>query len=324
MRAPFQILAIPYRTVNGVPTYCVLHRADCHQWQFIAGGGEDGETPLAAALRETLEEGGVTSEHWIALKSMAYLPVTVISPSHRQHWSRDTYVIPEHAFGFACSEELKLSREHTACAWLTYEEAMQRLIWDSNRTALYELDRRLKEESEITEDFLLIRPTVEYADQIAEYRREFLDAGNSMDGTGVLKRMEDPEEFIRVSIEREDSQYVPENLVPATQFLFVRKSDHRLVGMLQVRHCFNDYLEKYSGHVGYSVRPGERCRGYAKKMLRMALPYCRALGLQRILISCAVGNVGSEKTILANGGIYESTVYEPNSQRELKRFWISL
>ena len=50
MRAPFQILAIPYRIVDGTPMYCVFHRADHDQWQFIAGGGEDNETPLAAAL----------------------------------------------------------------------------------------------------------------------------------------------------------------------------------------------------------------------------------------------------------------------------------
>ena len=53
MRAPFQILAIPYRIVDGTPMYCVFHRADHDQWQFIAGGGEDNETPLAAAKRET-------------------------------------------------------------------------------------------------------------------------------------------------------------------------------------------------------------------------------------------------------------------------------
>lgn len=49
MRAPFQILAIPYQIVNGSPRYCVFHRADHDQWQFIAGGGEDNETPLKAS-----------------------------------------------------------------------------------------------------------------------------------------------------------------------------------------------------------------------------------------------------------------------------------
>ena len=174
------------------------------------------------------------------------------------------------------------------------------------------------------EEFILTRPTSEYASQIKEYRQEFLDAGDSMDGCGPLRRYEDPEEYIKVCKEYEDPKKVPSNLVPATQFLFVRKSDNRLVGMIQVRHCFNDYLEKYAGHIGYSVRPSERRRGYAKKMLKMTLPFCREIGLDKVLISCIDGNFGSEKTILANGGVYESTVHEPNEDRDLKRFWIKL
>ena len=174
------------------------------------------------------------------------------------------------------------------------------------------------------EEYFLIRPTSEYASQIMEYRQEFLDAGDSMDGTGALRRTADPEEYIRTSIEREDPKNVPKDLVPSTQFLFVRESDNRLVGMLQVRHCFNDYLEKYAGHIGYSVRPSERRKGYAKEMLKAALPFCREIGLNRVLITCIDGNIGSEKTILASGGVYESTVYEPNDNVDLKMFWITL
>ena len=174
------------------------------------------------------------------------------------------------------------------------------------------------------EEFILTRPTSEYASQIAQYRQEFLDVGDSMDGTGSLRRIENPEEYIKISEDYEDPQKVPAHLVPATQFLFVRKSDNRLVGMIQVRHCFNDYLEKYAGHIGYSVRPSERRKGYAKEMLRMALPFCREIGIDKVLIACIDGNIGSEKTILANGGVYESTVHEPNGDRDLKRFWINL
>lgn len=145
MRAPFQILAIPYRIINGSLEYCAFHRADYDQWQFIAGGGEDSETPWDAAKREVLEEGGVYSEQWIALDSIAYMPATVISEKHRRHWSRDIYVIPEYAFGFACASEIKLSHEHTEYVWLSYGQAMQRMKWDSNRTALYELNCRVQE-----------------------------------------------------------------------------------------------------------------------------------------------------------------------------------
>ena len=51
MRAAFQILSIPYRIINGTPRYCVFHRSDHDQWQFIAGGGEDNETSLESAKR---------------------------------------------------------------------------------------------------------------------------------------------------------------------------------------------------------------------------------------------------------------------------------
>ena len=59
-------------------------------------------------------------------------------------------------------------------------------------------------------------------------------------------------------------------------------------------------------------------------MLEMVLPFCRKVGIDKVMITCIDGNIGSEKTILANGGIYESTIHEPNSNRNLKRFWITL
>lgn len=185
------------------------------------------------------------------------------------------------------------------------------------------LMRRRRKEGRM-EEFILLRPTDEYAGQIIQYKQEFLEAGDSMDGCGPLPRLENIEEYIQMCRDYEDPERVPEHLVPATQFLFVRKSDNRLIGMIQVRHRFNDYLEKYAGHIGYSVRPSERRKGYAKKMLKMTLPFCKDLGISRVLISCIDGNIGSEKTILANGGVYESTVCEPHKGRILKRFWITL
>jgi len=85
MRAPFQILAIPYKQDNEI-LYGLFHRADMEQWQFIAGGGEDDETPKEAAIREIQEEASVTGTDVIELVSMAYVPANVISEIHRQYW----------------------------------------------------------------------------------------------------------------------------------------------------------------------------------------------------------------------------------------------
>jgi predicted acetyltransferase len=170
----------------------------------------------------------------------------------------------------------------------------------------------------------LVKVSAEYADQIKEYRQEFLDVGDSMDGCGSLRHLADPYEFIQKCKDYERPETLPADKVIATQFLYVRKRDNRLLGMLQVRHYFNEYLSKFGGHIGYSIRPSERRKGYAKEMLKSALPFCREINLKKILITCNDNNIASEKTILSNGGIYESNVFELGENINLKRFWITL
>lgn len=143
MRAPYQILAIPYRFVENELRFCVFHRADCDMWQFIAGGGEDGETPEITVRREISEEGGIITDNVMRLTSMCYMPTTIFPDIKLYGWPEDTYVVPEYAFAFECNEEITLSHEHTGCVWMRYEQAKDILTWDSNRTALYELMRRL-------------------------------------------------------------------------------------------------------------------------------------------------------------------------------------
>ena len=145
MRAPFPVLAIPYRKREEYQ-FCVFHRADIDQYQFVSGGGEDDEKPLAAAIREIKEETSVTVASLIPLTSTAYIPANVFSEKHRKIWGKDTFVIPEYSFGFLCESDIIISEEHIGFEWLRYEEAMAKLTWDSNKTALYELNCRLSAE----------------------------------------------------------------------------------------------------------------------------------------------------------------------------------
>jgi len=174
------------------------------------------------------------------------------------------------------------------------------------------------------EGMRFIRPTEEYLEQVWDYKREMFAADSSMDGTGPLRRANSAEEWLEYSRTCETIEK-SEKLVPATQFILVRESDNKLVGMLQVRHCFNAYLEKYAGHIGYSVRPSERRKGYAKAMLKEALTFCREeLDLEKVLITCYPHNEGSRRTILSCGGVYDYTIYEPDEDAYLERYWITL
>lgn len=170
----------------------------------------------------------------------------------------------------------------------------------------------------------LIKPDENYKNQILEYRQEFINASSSMDGCGSLSRMEDPSEWLNQVKSLANVETVPSNFVQSTQFIYVREVDNKLVGMIQVRHYFNDFLEKYGGHIGYSVRPSERKKGYAGLMLKECLQYCKSIGLNRVLLTCKESNEGSRKTILKNGGIYEKTVFCERDSVNLERYWIEL
>ncbi len=174
------------------------------------------------------------------------------------------------------------------------------------------------------EKLLLLRPTEDNIGQYEDYRREFLESGDSMDGTGPMRRFESGRDWLEHVRSYESTETLPEGKVLATQYMLVRESDGMLLGMLQLRHYLNDYLRRIAGHIGYSVRPSERRKGYARRMLAMALDEARALGLDRVMISCFVGNEGSRRTILANGGVFDSTVFDKEDGELLERYWITL
>ena len=145
--------------------------------------------------------------------------------------------------------------------------------------------------------FLFVHPTEAYADEIGQYRREFLDAGDHMDGCGPLRAYDDPKEYIAVCTKRSrlDSNEAPGGR--AQQFLLVRQADHRLVGMAQYRYDADPRFR-----IGYSVRPGERGKGYAKTVLRSLLAWLNAQGKAVAVIAREASNEASRRVILACGG----------------------
>ena len=172
--------------------------------------------------------------------------------------------------------------------------------------------------------FVLIKPNFSYESDIKAFRKEMLDADSSMDGTGPLRHMDNVSEWLEFNQRCENEETLPENLVTSEQYIFVRESDNKIVGMIQFRHYLNEFLEKYGGHIGYSVRPDERRKGYAKMMLSNCIDLCKLYGLEKILITCIQGNEGSKQTILANGGVYESTIYCEPDNVYLERYWVHM
>ncbi|MBU3143872.1 GNAT family N-acetyltransferase [Clostridium sp. CF012] len=167
----------------------------------------------------------------------------------------------------------------------------------------------------------LLRPSIEYKQQVLEYKNEFMENGDNMAGASYLEKYDVYEEWMKFVSDNE-KESTKHTEVTASVFLAIREEDNKLVGMINIRHSLNDYLYNYGGHIGYSVRRFERRKGYAKEMLIIALAECRKLEMKKVLITCDADNLASAKTIKFCAGILENEV--PNFEILTQRYWIEL
>lgn len=100
--------------------------------------------------------------------------------------------------------------------------------------------------------------------------------------------------------------------------------DGVIVGRVSVRHVLNDNLRHRGGHIGYSVAPRFRNRGYASEMFRLGLEYCRSLGLVEILITCGDTNVPSIRMIEKAGGTLTDRIHDEVNQETIRRYALKL
>ena len=145
-RAKFQVLILPFSLKDNEIKYCIFHRSDMNIWQFIAGGGEDNETPLEAAIREAYEEAELSkANNYYPLDTFCSISTECFSSKDRSKWGEDCLVVPEYSFAVEVQEKsLSISHEHTKYNWVGYETAKELLRYDSNKVALWELDNRIK------------------------------------------------------------------------------------------------------------------------------------------------------------------------------------
>lgn len=144
----------------------------------------------------------------------------------------------------------------------------------------------------------LVIPSEKYKEKINDYKDEFIKNGDSMDGTAGLQNADTFEKWYSALIDNSNEKTVRDGLVPATTYLAIRKSDSKLVGMIDIRHKLNEYLLNFGGNIGYSIRKTERRKGFATEMLKLALEKCKDMKIDKVLITCDKDNIASAKTII--------------------------
>lgn len=111
--------------------------------------------------------------------------------------------------------------------------------------------------------------------------------------------------------------------VPDSVFFLLDEERDIFIGAINIRHYLNDYLLKEGGHIGDGIRPSERRKGYATKMISLGLIECKKLGIDKVLMTCDKDNIGSAKSIINNGGILENEFVNSDGEIE-QRYWIEI
>lgn len=167
----------------------------------------------------------------------------------------------------------------------------------------------------------LTKPIIDLKDEYLEFYYEWLETGEEMIPWVIEKDPTNFEAMVQCLIDNENGVNLPEGWVPDSTYWLT--NNRKIIGAVNIRHQLTDYLLYKGGHIGYGIRPSERQKGYATKLLALTLEKTKELGIRKVLVVCDETNTGSYKAIVKNGGIPDTDFIEEDGN-VIKRFWITV
>lgn len=154
----------------------------------------------------------------------------------------------------------------------------------------------------------LVKPSIEMEEMILEFVSKFKEyKEDTINGCCGLTRCNNYYEWLQYITEVEKG--LRTDRVSSSTFVAIDKLSKSIVGIIDIRHYL---VEKhfYSGHIGYSIEPSLRCKGYGTEILQLGIEKAKELKIEKLLLSCKKNNVASQKVIEKNNGILEKEIFD--------------
>ena len=168
----------------------------------------------------------------------------------------------------------------------------------------------------------LLTPTTDLQEEYLDFYNEWKDSGETMIPWVISKNPANFPAMVQELLDAHNGINIPETWVPDSTYWLVT-DENKIVGAVNIRHSLTEHLFNAGGHIGYGIRPSERRKGYATKLLELSLEKTKKLNITRALVVCDEVNTASEKTILHNGGVRDDDFIEEDGN-VVRRFWIEL
>jgi len=166
----------------------------------------------------------------------------------------------------------------------------------------------------------LVKPSAEMETKMQEFIFEFKkNKEDIINGCCGLTRYCDYSEWLQY-IKQVENGLIADRISSST-FAAIHELKKSVVGIIDIRHYLNEE-HFYSGHIGYSIRPSLRGKGYGTEILKLGIEKAKELNIKRLLLTCKKSNIASQKVIERNNGILEKEISEEGEPYLV--YWINI
>lgn len=163
----------------------------------------------------------------------------------------------------------------------------------------------------------LVRPSVEYLNSLECFKQAFSENCEDMHGSSGLDKCSDINIWLR-KVNKQYDESLKSGIHRQLQYLYVA-DNNTVIGMINYRDLYTDFLKTYGGNIGYCIHPKYRKLGHCHNMLMELLS---KIEYDIVLITCLEDNHASKNTIISDGGVFDKSVLEPSSNKDLLRYYI--